>query len=133
MARTQSPPVVLSIVEKGGKILMIERRDVRGAAGYVFPGGKVEAAESLKDAAEREVLEETNVTCRAIREIGRRTHPMSGAKLHYWLCDFVGNAAREKPEFPVIWTPLEHLDTMVGPSLAPVVKAELSRRHRTGV
>jgi 8-oxo-dGTP pyrophosphatase MutT (NUDIX family) len=130
--RDGNPDVVISIVEKDGMVLMIERRDLISGSGYLFPGGKVEAAESLKDAAEREVREETNLDCRAVRQIGKRTHPISGARLHYWLCDFVGKAASKKPEFPVVWAPLEYLDTMAGPSLAPAVKAELSRRSRHG-
>lgn len=129
MSRKHSPSVVVSIVEKDGKVLMIERRDIPGLNGYIFPGGKVETAETIEQAAEREVWEETSVTCRAVKELGQRRHPKSGARMHYWLCDFIEKSHSRAPEFPILWAPVEYLDALAGPTLSPVVKAGLKQRH----
>jgi 8-oxo-dGTP diphosphatase len=120
------PETVVAVVLKDGKILMIERRDVPGTrAAYVFPGGKVEAGEALSAAAEREVLEETGLYCVAEREIAKRVHPTTRAKIHYWLCRYLNPKAGATPEFPVVWTGVEYLDSLAGSTLFPVIKREL--------
>ena len=55
------------VVDAGGRVLMHRRSD-NGLWG--LPGGAVEAGESVGEAAEREVLEETGVTVRAVRFAG---------------------------------------------------------------
>ena len=52
-----------AVVKKDGKLLMIHRfRD--GQEYYVLPGGKVEAGETVEDAAIRELMEETSVAAK---------------------------------------------------------------------
>jgi 8-oxo-dGTP pyrophosphatase MutT (NUDIX family) len=74
----------------------------------------------------REVWEETGIHCRAEREIASRIHPTSAARIHYWLCPFV-SAKRQQPEFPLVWARVEHLESMAGATLFPLVKRELER------
>ncbi len=125
--KRKAPVIVVAIVTRGEQILMIERRDVPGTrSGYVFPGGKVECDESLEQAVVREVWEETGIHCRAEREIASRIHPTSAARIHYWLCPFV-SAKRQQPEFPLVWARVEHLESMAGATLFPLVKRELER------
>lgn len=52
------------IVLHAGRILLV-RYHRAGLTYLVAPGGRMEAGESLAQAAEREVFEETGVTCRA--------------------------------------------------------------------
>ncbi len=52
------------------------------------------AGESAGDAAVREVLEETGLTVRAGRVLGKRVHPDSGAHLTYVACAVLAGAAR---------------------------------------
>ncbi len=59
------PKHVLVVVRNGEKFLCSIHRE----RGIEFPGGKVENGESLLDAAVREVIEETNVKIRNIREL----------------------------------------------------------------
>ena len=59
------PKHVLVIVKNGEKFLCSIHRE----RGIEFPGGKVEEAETLQAAAMREVLEETNVKIKNVREL----------------------------------------------------------------
>lgn len=58
------PPMFVtvdSVVIKNGHVLMIERKDSPGKGLFAIPGGFVEQGERLKDAALRELNEETNI------------------------------------------------------------------------
>ncbi len=60
-----------AVVMRGNDILLIERR-VPGRSWWQIPGGFVEVDEVIHDAVEREVLEETGVTARAVDVVGFR-------------------------------------------------------------
>jgi 8-oxo-dGTP diphosphatase len=56
-------PVVTGLIVKDGKILMCQRREDKPyPLHWEFPGGKVEAGESLLQALERELTEELAIT-----------------------------------------------------------------------
>ena len=54
-----------AIVFKDDKILLVQRAQPPSQDVWAIPGGSVEIGESLQEAAEREILEETGVTIRA--------------------------------------------------------------------
>ena len=58
---------VLSVVRRGDSFLLVRRAKAPDAGLWGFPGGKVEAGETLFAAAQRELLEETALHARAIR------------------------------------------------------------------
>lgn len=66
----QTTPSIIGrgIVIKDNKLLAIHRRR-EGQEYYVFPGGHLDAGETLAEACAREVLEETSVVARPFREI----------------------------------------------------------------
>jgi 8-oxo-dGTP diphosphatase len=67
-------PCVGAIVHDQGRRLLLIRRGQEPSRGlWSVPGGRVEPGESLAEAVEREVLEETGLRVRAGREIGRIT------------------------------------------------------------
>src|SRR5258708_1072072 len=85
---------VVAVVRDKNKFLLVQRRVAEGALLWNFPGGKIEAGESDFKAAEREVLEETGVKCRALRKVGERRHPDTGRLVAYVLCDYNSGNAR---------------------------------------
>ena len=64
--------VVAAIIVRDSRLLICQRRrDKAFPLKWEFPGGKVEAGESLTDALRREILEELGVTIEIGREIYR--------------------------------------------------------------
>ena len=54
-----------AVVFKDGKVLMVRRGKPPAKDQWAIPGGSVELGETLQDAAEREILEETGISIRA--------------------------------------------------------------------
>jgi len=55
-------PAVLSVVFREGQVLLVRRANPPDQGFWGFPGGRLEAGETLFAAAERELTEETGVT-----------------------------------------------------------------------
>ena len=62
-------PAVGAVVLHQGRVLLVRRRDPPHAGQWAIPGGSVALGESLAEAAEREVREETGVRVRAGRPV----------------------------------------------------------------
>ena len=64
--------VTAAIITRDSRILICQRRkDKTFPLKWEFPGGKVEAGESLTDALAREILEELGVKIEIVREVER--------------------------------------------------------------
>jgi 8-oxo-dGTP diphosphatase len=58
--------IAIAVVWRGGRVLITRRPPGAHLAGlWEFPGGKVAEGETVAAAAEREVREETGISCRA--------------------------------------------------------------------
>ncbi|MGD8407763.1 MAG: NUDIX hydrolase [Thiohalophilus sp.] len=58
-----------AVVRRGTSVLLVQRASEPAAGQWAIPGGKVRPGESLQQAAEREIQEETGVTIRAAEPI----------------------------------------------------------------
>lgn len=85
--------VVIKATETGPLVLLIRRGKAPQAGEWSLPGGHQELGETLKEAARREVLEETGVTVRHPRlldVIDAVTRDAQGRVLHHYsLVDFL--------------------------------------------
>jgi ADP-ribose pyrophosphatase YjhB (NUDIX family) len=85
---------VRAVVFEGSKALMVRERS---DGGWTFPGGWVEPGESLREAAEKEVREESGLVVRALRvlaidERDRHGHPplLHAVWKVFVLCELLG-------------------------------------------
>lgn len=81
---------VCAVVENGRGDILMERvaRYPTGAVSWELPAGGIEEGESVLEAAQREVLEETGYTTKSVRHL-YTFHPMNGVsnmKVHIMTC-----------------------------------------------
>ena len=55
------------IIVRDGKVLVGKRKGAHGAGEWAFPGGKLDAFETLADCARREANEETGLTVTSVK------------------------------------------------------------------
>jgi ADP-ribose pyrophosphatase YjhB (NUDIX family) len=81
-----------AVVQLNNRILLIRRANDPGKGLWSIPGGLIEVGESLRDAAKREVEEETGVAVEIgdlLDVVENIVHDESGrVKFHYVLVDF---------------------------------------------
>lgn len=108
-------PAVIAVVIRDGHTLLVRRANPPDAGLWGFPGGKIEFGEAVKDAAARELLEETAVRAEArdvLTTLDILVRDSSGAlQQHYILiavlCRWItgepvaGDDAREANWFPI--------------------------------
>ena len=87
--------VVAAIIERGGAILLCQRRpDHAHPLKWEFPGGKVEAGEATRDALRRELEEELGIEARIGPEITRYPYCYPGKQpillIFFRVSEFVG-------------------------------------------
>ncbi|MER8546180.1 NUDIX hydrolase [Mesorhizobium sp. M0684] len=83
-------PAVSVCVVRENTVLLVKRARPPSQGLHAFPGGKVEAGETLEQAARRELLEETGLQARIYRPL-REIHidgSGDGHPVDYWLTVF---------------------------------------------
>jgi len=110
--------VVAAIVIKDQKILAVQK----GAAKkeymsfkWEFPGGKIEAGETLETALKREMLEELNLVVQLKNLLITIEHdyPDFHLKMHCFICDYIEGDLILHEHIQAVWldiTELTHLD-----------------------
>ena len=85
----KSEDVVAAIIKKGNLYLVTQRnKDKYMGLKWEFPGGKVEANETLQEALTREIHEELNININVYEKIAEESYKDSEINivLHYFLC-----------------------------------------------
>jgi ADP-ribose pyrophosphatase YjhB (NUDIX family) len=83
-------PTVDVIIETGGKIVLIRRKNP--PPGWAIPGGFVDVGENVRDAAVREALEETGLAVTLTALLGVYSEPDRDPRQHTISTVFVGKA-----------------------------------------
>jgi 8-oxo-dGTP diphosphatase len=90
-----------AIVCRDESVLLVRRGKPPQAGKWAIPGGKVHAGESLRTAAEREILEETGIVIRAgemVYQLEYIEHDEAGKlAFHYVVLDFAGEYLGGEP------------------------------------
>lgn len=118
--------VVAGFIEKDGKVLVVKRPTDKKRGGFwEFPGGKVEAGESLQEALRRELKEELGIEVRVgeVLEKIRYIYPDEEIEL-YLLSVAVNRNLDLKESLEVKWVDLQELENL---ELCPADKVLLSK------
>jgi mutator protein MutT len=84
--------VVIGIVRNQNKVLVCRRRDEGHLGGFwEFPGGKLEAGETLEQCLKRELLEEVNLDVGQLSplKVIEHDYPDRQVRLHPYLCEYL--------------------------------------------
>ncbi len=111
--------VAIAILEKDGKIFIQKRHQKGLMAGlWEFPGGKVEAGESIEEALSREVLEETGLRMKNLCFFMNLQHAYTRylVDLHCFLAEPIGEVGALTAATEFRWVRPEELKTMAFPA-----------------
>ena len=102
MTKTEQPVIAVgAVVFHNDCILLVQRKQPPNQGQWAIPGGKVCLGESLRAAAEREILEETGVSVRAGDPIYTfeviEPAPEGGIAYHYVVIDLLAEYLHGEP------------------------------------
>jgi 8-oxo-dGTP diphosphatase len=81
--------ICTAIVIKNDTTLVVKRRIKEGLLRWQFPSGTLKHQELSSFRAEKECHEETGISCKATRFLGKRIHPDTKAIIMYWQCQYL--------------------------------------------
>ena len=116
----KSEDVVAAIIKKGNLYLVTQRnKDKYMGLKWEFPGGKVEANETLQEALTREIYEELNININVYEKIAEERYKDSEINivLHYFLCSIKDGAISLNEHEAMEWadkTDFDKYDFVVG-------------------
>jgi ADP-ribose pyrophosphatase len=98
---TQPVVAVGAIVFRQNKVLLVRRGQPPSQDLWAIPGGRVEIGETLQEAAEREILEETGIAIKALDPVYTFDYierdESSNARFHYVIVDLMADYIGGEP------------------------------------
>lgn len=115
VARMKTIEVVAAIIHDSNDRIFATQRgygDMKG--GWEFPGGKVEAGESLENALKREILEEleTRIQIERLVTTVEYDYPKFHLKMHCYLCNIESGNLTLKEHEAAKWLKLSDIYTV---------------------
>ena len=106
--------VVAAIIIKDNKIFATQRGYGEFKGGWEFPGGKVEAGESLENALVREIKEELDVDIkvRELFETVEYDYPNFHLTMHCFICDLLSEDFVLREHDDARWLGKDELDSV---------------------
>jgi 8-oxo-dGTP diphosphatase len=121
-AYPHSPQVAVgAVVFRDDKVLLVKRDQPPGKGLWAIPGGSVRLGETLQEAAEREIREETGITIRAKAPSSTfdviERDDQGRIRFHYVIVDLDADYLSGEPTAgddasEARWVTLDHLDKM---------------------
>lgn len=137
-AQVQRTPVEVAVgvlIDKDGRFLLTSRPEGKVYAGYwEFPGGKLEAGETVEQALRRELQEELGITIAAAEpwKVELVDYPHARVRLHFCkVFDWAG-ALQMREQQTMSWQQLPVQVTPVLPGTVPVLQWFAQERCFTG-
>ena len=122
--------VAAALIRRGDKLLLARRRpgDEQGGL-WEFPGGAVEAGESLPECLARELVEELGIEVVVGKEVAAVTHRYGAltVELHLLAAEIARGEPRPVGCAEVRWVPLAELGSL---DLAPADRLLLQKMDR---
>ena len=114
MEKQKNIEVVAAIIQSGGKYLTTQRGYGEWKDWWEFPGGKIEAGESHKDALRREIREElaTDIEVGSLLTTVEYDYPKFHLTMHCYLCTVVSGNLLLLEHEDARWLRKEELDTV---------------------
>lgn len=137
MAKKEMPPIsgVSMCVVKDDKVLLAKRGNPNGYGLWSFPGGHVEQGEALRDAALRELAEETGINAEIVKLLDTidiiHRDPAGEIEAHFILSVFLGSwiggeAIADSDASDVKWvSAMEATQLQTTPGTAELVEASI--------
>lgn len=116
------------LLKKDDAVLLGQRPEGKPYAGYwEFPGGKIEAGESLFEALQRELTEEINIRILDAKEFLTIEHdyPHAYVRLHVCLIRNWEGELRGLENQAIAWLPLTDIPHIEASELQPILPATL--------
>ena len=106
--------VVAAIIIKDNKIFATQRGYGEFRGGWEFPGGKVEAGESLENALVREIKEEldADIKVRELFETVEYDYPNFHLTMHCFICDLLSEDFVLREHDDARWLGKDELDSV---------------------
>jgi 8-oxo-dGTP diphosphatase len=110
-------PTVDAIIQNSSSILLVKRRKDPYKNHFALPGGFVNEGETIEEAIEREIYEETSLEVHPIDILGVYSDPKRDPRGHMMTVVFIvliirGNPAAGDDAKEISWIPIEKLNNI---------------------